>query len=423
MRHGGTGTDWPRILFAGAVALHAVMLLSLFGGYLDPLFHDSDRYPRSIDFYSVYQAGDGLLHGRSIYDWPAPPDVVPFSFPYRYLPFVAYAIALPLNALPPERSYWVWVAAIEAMVVVNARVTYGLAPDRRWGWIAAAMWLAFTPLYLELYMGQWSFLMATLMMLTAAFVVRSEAVSAAVAWPLSLLIKTNSALLAPVFLRLRQWKALGGGAIALVALNVPYFVLRPGDGRAFWDVNFRDYWTTPEDRFHSVNTGDLGLTGLVRSVWLTFDGGATDTPEWLGLIVVVAVVGLSLYATFRGGRDAVVLIAIWLAAYFLVYSDVWEHHYVMLLPALVLVVARRPDLRVYALAAFVLIALPTPYWLFEHWLSDRPPDSRLLAPELYWPEWAQVAYHATKAVPALAFWGALVAGAIRGESREAPGLQ
>jgi hypothetical protein len=399
-------------VFAGALALHAAMLSSLWWGQLDPLFHDADRYPRGIDFYSVYQAGDALLQGRSIYDFPVPAGVVPYAFPYRYLPFVAYALALPLNALPPERAYWAWVVAIEAMVAGNAWLTYRLAPDARWGWIAAAMWYASTPLYLEIYMGQWSLLMATLLFLTAAALAGKERWMAAPAWAVSLVIKTISVLLTPVLVRMREARALAAGAVALVALNAPYFLLRPGDGRKFWDANFRDYWTTPESRLISTSTGNLGLTGFVRSVWLALDERAADTPTWLGLLVVAGVLGVSLLATFRGRAGAEVLVALWLAAYFLVYSDVWEHHYVMLLPALALLVARRPEVRLVAIVVFVLVALPTPYWLFERALSNRPPDARLLAPELYWPEWARVVYHGAKAAPTLALWGVLAGVAL-----------
>jgi len=406
MRHAGDRENWPRIAFAGAVALHVVMLASLWGGYFD-LFHDTDRYPRGIDFYSVYQAGDALLHGRSIYDWPAPPGVVPISFPFRYLPFVAYAIAAPLNAFSPERAYWIWVVAIEGMLAVSARLAYRLAPEPAWGWIAAAMWFAFTPLYLELYMGQFSFLMALLMLWTATLVLGARENVAAAPWAASLVVKTNSALLGPVLLRLRQWRALAAGAIALVVLNAPYFAFRPGDGRRFWDINFSDYWETPENQLRSVNSGDLGLSSFVRSVWLAFDDGAADTPGWLTLVIVLGILSIAVFATFRGRARPDVLFALWLSTYFLVYSDVWEHHYVMLLPALAIVVARRPDLRILALAVFVMVALPTPYWLFERFLSDRPPDARLVAPEFFWPLWARITYHASKAVPVLLLWGAL----------------
>jgi hypothetical protein len=118
---------------------------------------------------------------------------------------------------------------------------------------------------------------------------------------------------------------------------------------------------------------------------------------------------LSWAATFRRGEpDVVGLFALWSAAYFLVYDDVWEHHFVMLLPALVLLVALQPAYRLPALIVWVLVAVPTLYGPFEAFLSDRPPEELLLDPELYWPKWAGVVYHATKIVPVAVLWGMLV---------------
>jgi hypothetical protein len=111
------------------------------------------------------------------------------------------------------------------------------------------------------------------------------------------------------------------------------------------------------------------------------------------------VVAASLGATFlpRERPHFIDLFALWSAAYYLVYVA-WEHHYVMLLPALVLLVVFRPQYRVVALACFVLLTLPTPYYLMHRDAAGTGAS---------WPDWADVLQHATKPLPALAFWALL----------------
>jgi hypothetical protein len=56
-------------------------------------------------------------------------------------------------------------------------------------------------------------------------------------------------------------------------------------------------------------------------------------------------------------------LALWTTTFFLVYHHVWEHHYVMLLPILVTLAMRStsPWLR----AVYILLALPTPFYLID----------------------------------------------------------
>jgi hypothetical protein len=394
---------WPYILLAVALAAHAVLIGSLFFGYLDPLFHDSDRFPRGIDFYSVYQAGDAALHGRSIYAFPNTADV-PYSLPYRYLPFVAYGAALPMQILPAKAAYWLWVGAIELMVGWNARTSFHLASDRKWACVGAAFWLCATPLYLETYMGQWSLLMATLVMTAMAYLLRRNDVSALSLWGTSVLTKTNSAILWPMFARIGQWRAvlIVGGIVVL--FSAPYFIARPDDWRIFWEMNFGYYWDEPPTFLAAVESGNLGLAGLTTAAWLVIDENATTTPIGLAAPIIVAVLALSLAATVAWRQPSIaVLFAVWMTSYFLLYGDVWEHHYVMLLPVLALLIGRIPEFRPLALVVFVFVALPTPYALFERLYADDTFGVTQSA-ELLWPHWAGILYHCSKIVPTAALW-------------------
>ncbi|MEX0786228.1 MAG: glycosyltransferase family 87 protein [Dehalococcoidia bacterium] len=398
------------------------MIGSLIWGYFDFFIYSVDRTPKGVDFFAIYEAGHSGLEGRSVYEFNLD-DIAngvtksPYLSPYRYVPVFAYAVGAPLNALSPWRAYWAWVALNELLLVLNAYVTWRMAEQKTWGTVGVAMWLLFTPFYLELYLGQFSFLMTTALLWTGIGLLRGRELLAAVPWALSLVTKTNSAVLAPVFLRLGWWRALLGGC-ALLAANGAYFLWRPGDLRTFLDDNFLASFRKPPIRFNEYWPAQHGLTDLIENTYLAVDMTARQTPEAYSLIAVAVIVAVSLAVTFLARRqDLLALFAIWSSAFFLAYNDVWEFHYVMLLPALVLLVTHRPAFRPLVLAVFVPLALPAPHWLLTHVLNDQPlPVGPFLIDRLQtlWPAWGVVLYHAWKPIPTLVLWATLVASQSRG---------
>ncbi|MDZ4278859.1 MAG: hypothetical protein U1B78_06950 [Dehalococcoidia bacterium] len=169
------------------------------------------------------------------------------------------------------------------------------------------------------------------------------------------------------------------------------------------------------DRFFSFDPGDLSGLALLRSSFLSADTTATGVPTSYTLAFISAIVAISLITTVlaRDG-DHLALFALWMSSYFLVYGS-WEHHYNMLLPVLVLLVALRPPLRPIALAAFVLVALPTPYWLLNNvWNTSPVPENEpLFNPQDVWPMWGVIVHHASKAIPVAVLWAYLAASLLR----------
>jgi hypothetical protein len=60
-------THFAYVLLATVVIVHLAMMGSLFWGYLNPLFHDSDTLPKGMDFFAIYQAGHRALENKSVY--------------------------------------------------------------------------------------------------------------------------------------------------------------------------------------------------------------------------------------------------------------------------------------------------------------------------------------------------------------------
>lgn len=407
---------WPRCLLVTAVLLHLLMMGSLFWGYLNAAFYTSQINPQAVDFFAIYEAGHRAIEGQSLYygGW-AEPALAPYGAPYRYVPIFAY-LAAPMTVLPAWWAYWGWVAFNELLLVLNAYATWRIAGKERWGVIAAAMWFVFTPFYLEQYMGQFSFLMATALFWTGVGLVRGRELLAGPAWLLSLITKSNSALMAPLFLRIGWWRTFVAGS-ALLALNLPYFLWRRYDFELFYKMNFTGFLDPPLDRFVLYHPADHGGLAFLRNWAMTLDPTLADLPVALSLGLAIGVVGCSLAATFLPRKvDPLALFAVWVAAFFLFFHVVWEFHYVMFLPVLVLLVALRPAARPWALAAYVLVALPTPYWLLNNvWNTASPEAIGLLRVQATWPAWGVVLQHAAKPLPVAALWAYLAVRLVRQE--------
>ena len=98
-----------------------------------------------------------------------------------------------------------------------------------------------------------------------------------------------------------------------------------------------------------------------------------------------------------------------MTAYFLLYHHVWEHHYVMLLPVMVVLAMRHESWWLCAL--YLLLALPTPFYLID------PHGQVAIVDAMRWtpirPLWQDLLYHASKAVPALLLYAVLVGQVIQ----------
>lgn len=378
---------------------------------LVPYFFDATVLSggRGLDFYSIYQAGYNARHGWDIYEGdPARVTVVvPYFTPYRYLPVVAYTVGAGLSLLPPLRAYQAWVVVLELTLLGCAALTWRRTrTDPNLAARLTAMWLVFTPYYLELFMGQFSLVQGALILgvlLAVAGPPRQRAGEALAAprarwfdglWVASVLWKINTVILAPVWLRLGRWRTVAAMAGLVAVTTLPYFLVFPAHAGDLLANNFGN-------RVAGHELGNLGFRQLVFEALAVAGAGpaAQQAAQWA---VVAAVGGLSLALTWRRPRAPVAaLVSLWLAAFFLASPQVWEHHYVMLLPALVVAYRARPS---WGLAVvWLLLALPTPFgFIGLQPVIAANHDLRAFALE---PAWQPLAQHAAKALPTLAlFW-------------------
>jgi len=386
---------------------------------LVPYFFDATVLSggRGLDFYSIYQAGYNARHGWDIYENdPAQVTVLVYATPYRYLPVVAYTLGAGLSLLPPLTAYKLWVVILEATLLGCAALTWRRTrSDPNLAARLVAMWLVFTPYYVELYMGQFSLIQAALilgMLLAVAGPPRTSQGAMLTngrarwfdgLWVASGLWKINTVIFAPLMLRLGRWRAVALMAGLVALTTVPYFLVFPGHARDLLANNLGN-------SVAGYELGNLGFRQLVFEAVAAVGAGpaAQQLAQW---VVIAAVGGLSLALTWWRPHAAVgALVSLWLAAFFLASPQVWEHHYVMLLPAVIVAYRARPSWGLAAL--WLLLALPTPFgFIGLQPVIAANYDLRAFALE---PVWQPLAQHAAKALPTVAlfvYWAAEVLGA------------
>jgi hypothetical protein len=217
-------------------------------------------------------------------------------------------------------------------------------------------------------------------------------------WVASVLWKQNTALFAPLMARLGRWRALGilTGLVAFTAL--PYFALVPGSAPAFLrNLESGSPW---------FQLGNLGFRQLVfDAMWSAGDVLGFEIPtSWYTAAqtaVVILFLALPLALTVLDPRPNVVYhLSLWMSTYFLIYHHVWEHHYVMILPVLVVLAMRERSPWWWVI--YALLALPTPFYLID------PQGQVAVLDAMRWtpirPLWQDLAYHASKALPVLALY-------------------
>jgi hypothetical protein len=406
--------DWrslsprSRALLLGALGVHLSLLLSWRLGFWNGFTFDSvaTQGRRGWDFYALYQAGRNALDGVSVYqsDNDKINVVVPLYTPYRYLPLPALSLGVLLNALPPLWAYRLWVAVVEAVLLGCILALWRRAGDPALAARLAALWLCYTPYYLELYLGQFSLLQGALVLvMLLATLAPPLGWRYDLAWTLSLLWKQNSGLFLPVYLRQRRWRGLLVAGGIVLATSLPYFALTPGTLSAFLG-NFQSAPLAP-------NLGNLGVRQALYSALSALSpalGAAAHEGAqrlWVGGVMAVGV-----WLTWRARPiDPLLALCLWTTSFFLLYHQVWEHHYVLLLPVLS-VLTLRTRARGVLLLGFWL-AMWTPYILLDpHGLAAYHAPLRWtpLSPPLL-----DVLYHASKAAPTLALWGYLAALMLR----------
>jgi len=433
---------WRLWLFLAALILHGCMLFSLHYGFLDPLFHDSapNMKGRGADFFTFYSSGRYYLEGKDLYTYPEH-TIVPYAYLYfSYLPVFGMAFGSAANLFSPHKAYLVWVAATEFLLLINLFITYRLcrkfAP--RAFLPAAAMWLGFTPYYVEIFMGQANFFMASAVFFMCVAFTGQKKFRAGFWWIVSLFVKMATLILIPLLWIHGQKKTVLIGISLILLTTALYFITMPGKTTTIsfksapdrdlvpWKIEARQkkfpkiteqvldrtVYIPISDRLPDISV-PRGLFLLIGRQFLkpgtlsfasnpgvsSFVFNLAGSMTWVHVVkIVVLLFSLGLTIGKRPSFNQGVVL--WIFTFFIAYTFTWEHHFVILLPALALFYILSNAFRPAVLVLFIPIALPSLYVFYRS------------------PVITSVLYYATKSVPILGLYFLVVLAIIKKESWE-----
>ncbi|MHB1357280.1 MAG: glycosyltransferase family 87 protein [Anaerolineae bacterium] len=389
------------VLLVVAIIWHGSLLVSWRTGLWNRFTFDSTATHgrKGWDFYALYQAGHNALQGISIYesDNDKIQVVVPVYTPYRYLPVPAYTLGILFNLATPLAAFWIWAIFLELLLLYCCWRSWRLARTGNEAVILAAFWLLYTPYYLEIYLGQFSLVQASFIFMMMYWAdLPTPGCRFDFVWLASLLWKQMTVLFVPLWIIWHRWRGLAVAFLGLALFSIPYYLAFPSALTMF----LRNLISVPGSQL-----GNLGARQLLYSVTIALAPSLhLDAIMLIQGIWIIVILLSSLGACLSAGRQNRWLqIALWTVVFLLVYHDVWEHHYVLLLPVFVLLYHQGPT--IWVLAIYGLIAMWTPYRLVDPLgLAAYQMSLRWL---LLQPTWMNVAYHACKALPTVALWGYL----------------
>ncbi|MHA2021727.1 MAG: glycosyltransferase family 87 protein [Candidatus Thorarchaeota archaeon] len=397
--------SWVFLIFA--FVIHTGFISSLWTGMLNSLFYDTKfLVGQGADFFSYYQAGHNILNGLDCYLRPEVP-VVPYFYPYRYLPYFAYSFGVILNLAPPVLAYWLWIGVLTVSVWFAALRTRTLAkalhrPDWE-GRIAMGMWFVYSPIYIELFLGQVTLFAAILLFfaLTTPLFVEGQNHgwwSMTIFWVAGSLTKLIPFFIAPVLIGAGKVRSV---LVAVIVTVIAVVAVPAGLESLHFFLNFN----TARTLYISPYAGNHSLKMLL---YYLFGEPSRNFSVVTGFLIGVFFV-LAFSATLYS-RDVWTCAGLFSITYFFIMTDVWEHHYSFILPFLVLAWIRGRSVdkaRWIPITLVLLLSLPA--MPIIEFLSGLGPGVHPIS----WDPVLQILYHSSKVVPALIFYGWLLATAFR----------
>jgi uncharacterized membrane protein len=299
-----------------------------------------------------------------------------------------------LLLLPLMLSFALVLAPRSASMARERRIALAL--------LASAVALWFEPVWTTLRYGQIDLLIGALILYDLSRPDESRLKGGALG--LAVALKLTPAIFVLYLLLSRRTRAAAVAASVFLGTVVLGFALIPGDSRTYWGGAFLD-----SGRVGRIeNAANQSLRGTLARVAHSLDVQAL----WLGAAAIVGLAGLALaLGAARRGEEALGVSLCALTG-LLISPISWSHHWVLAVPALLLLAIeahrRRSTLGLAAAAAAAIIACVHMIW----WVPvNRPRHSELHLDAL------QLLYADAYVLIALAALAAAGAGTLRAGSR------
>ncbi len=352
------------------------------------------RY-NALDFRIYMWGGHAVTHDSQLYLTQA------FGHWFTYSPFAA-TVFVPIAAIPLAVARVLWdlvsVVALAYSCVLILRLA-GYRPSRIMVASVVPAAIVLDPVYQTLFLGQINLILLALILTDIWRVSRGSGRSCrrgagiGVGVGIAAAIKLTPAIFIVFFLLAGRTKAAFIAAGTFIACGLTGFLIAPNASKLYWRHLF-------------VDTRRVGAPYISNqspyAAAIRIAGGQGHVSAWWVIIpLAFAVIGLATATILARNHDWLGATAVTGTTGLLVSPISWAHHWVWILPALVLLV--RSGHRIAAAADYLLFAL-APFWYTPHsggpreygfhWLLTLVANCFLIAGLAFLAFMAFVAWHA-----------------------------
>ena len=303
----------------------------------------------AIDFRIYMWGGHAVLHDEQLYL------VLAFGHWFTYSPFAA-TVFVPIAALPLTLARVLWdlvsVAALAYSVVITLKLA-GYRPSRTMVAGITAAVLPLDPMYQTLFLGQINLILLALILTDVWRVSRGR--DAGLGVGIAAAIKLTPAIFILFFLLARRTKAAFIAAGTFIVCGLIGFAIAPRASKLYWEHLSHD--TRRVGAPYISNQSPFAAA-------IRIAGGQGHVGAWWIIIpLALGAIGLAAAAILAKRQDWLGATAVTGTTGLLVSPISWAHHWVWILPALVLLVRSRHWIA--AAIGYLLFAV-APFWDTPH---------------------------------------------------------
>ena len=336
---------WVTPVIASVLGLELAVVIAFAAAY------------NALDFRIYMWGGHAVLHDSRLYL------ALAYGHWFTYSPFAAI-VFVPAAALPLAVARVLWdlvsVAALGYSCTLVLKIA-GYRPSRMIvaGVVAAAM--ALDPVWETLFLGQINLILLALILTDIWLVSRgSPALAVGAGVGIAAAIKLTPAIFIVFFVLARRTRAAFVAAGTFILCGLIGFLVAPDASKLYWEHLSHD--TRRVGAPYISNQSPYGAA-------IRIAGGQGHIGLWWVIVpVAFAVIGLTAAAVLVRRLDWLGATAVTGTTGLLVSPISWAHHWVWILPALVLLV--RAGHRIAAAAGYLLFAV-APFWFTPHAAGPR----------------------------------------------------
>lgn len=312
---------------------------------------------RPFDLNIYLWGGSAVTHGMRLYL------VQPHANWFTYPPFAA-AVFTPLAALPALVVDVAWEIASVAALAWSCVLALKLAGWRPSNTIVAAVVAAsflLEPVYHTLYLGQVNLILLVLVMTDVWRTARGR--TAGLGTGVAAAIKLTPAIFIVLFLLTRRSRnaAIAAGTFASCALLG--YLVDPSASRLYWTRLFYD--TARVNATYISNQSPYAAAARIL-------GGVSHVGSWyLAIPLIIGVLGLAVAATLARRGDWLGAAAVTGTTSLLVCPISWTHHWVWIMPALIVLLRGGIASQIAAACGYLLFVLAPMWWTPWSWTTSE----------------------------------------------------